>query len=110
MCLPQKNVLQDEQRDHVWNLEGFYALVLFFTIFIIVTTCLMVICDYSYTETGTTATAQSYRCVFTFAACCSVVIVPHGGAHEEDMIFNDIVAVTLVLSVHLCPRGGAVSR
>uniref|UniRef100_H3C9X7 protein-tyrosine-phosphatase n=1 Tax=Tetraodon nigroviridis TaxID=99883 RepID=H3C9X7_TETNG len=39
----QKNVLQDEQGDHLWNLEGFYALALFFTIFIIITTCLMVL-------------------------------------------------------------------
>ncbi|TWW64412.1 Receptor-type tyrosine-protein phosphatase R [Takifugu flavidus] len=39
----EKNVLQDGQRDPVWNLEGFYALVLFFTIFIIITTCLMVL-------------------------------------------------------------------
>lgn len=38
-------MLQDGQRGHVWNLEGFYALVLFSTIFLIITTCLMVICD-----------------------------------------------------------------
>ena len=40
--LLQKNVLQGEQRDHVWNREGFYAVVLFFTIFVIIITCLMV--------------------------------------------------------------------
>lgn len=34
----------------MWNLEGFYALVLFFTIFIIITTCLMVICEYNHTD------------------------------------------------------------
>lgn len=34
----------------MWNLEGFYALVLFFTIFIIITTCLMVICEHSHTD------------------------------------------------------------
>lgn len=34
----------------MWNLEGFYALVLFFTIFIIITTCLMVICECNYTD------------------------------------------------------------
>uniref|UniRef100_A0A671WCW8 protein-tyrosine-phosphatase n=1 Tax=Sparus aurata TaxID=8175 RepID=A0A671WCW8_SPAAU len=39
----EKNVLQGEQRDHVWNREGFYAVVLFFTIFVIIITCLMVI-------------------------------------------------------------------
>uniref|UniRef100_A0A7N6AKG8 protein-tyrosine-phosphatase n=1 Tax=Anabas testudineus TaxID=64144 RepID=A0A7N6AKG8_ANATE len=39
----EKNVLQGEQRDHVWNREGFYAVVLFFTIFVIVITCLMVL-------------------------------------------------------------------
>nr|XP_020469083.1 receptor-type tyrosine-protein phosphatase R isoform X2 [Monopterus albus] len=38
-----KNVLQGEQRGHVWNREGFYAVVLFFTIFVIVITCLMVL-------------------------------------------------------------------
>ncbi|XP_029350541.1 receptor-type tyrosine-protein phosphatase R isoform X2 [Echeneis naucrates] len=39
----EKNVLQGEQRDHVWSREGFYAIVLFFTIFVIVITCLMVL-------------------------------------------------------------------
>lgn len=39
----EKNVLQGEQRDHVWSREGFYAVVLFFTIFVIVITCLMVL-------------------------------------------------------------------
>ncbi|KAI3366825.1 hypothetical protein L3Q82_009234 [Scortum barcoo] len=40
----EKNVLQGEQRDHqVWSREGFYAVILFFTIFVIVITCLMVL-------------------------------------------------------------------
>lgn len=39
----EKNVLQGEQRDHVWSREGFYAVVLFFTIFVIIITCLMVL-------------------------------------------------------------------
>ncbi|KAL3048654.1 hypothetical protein OYC64_007247 [Pagothenia borchgrevinki] len=39
----EKNVLQGEQRDHVWSPEGFYAVVLFFTVFVIVITCLMVL-------------------------------------------------------------------
>ncbi|XP_078129180.1 receptor-type tyrosine-protein phosphatase R [Sander vitreus] len=39
----EKNVLQGEQRDHVWSKEGFYAVVLFFTILVIVITCLMVL-------------------------------------------------------------------
>ncbi|KAM7378584.1 hypothetical protein PAMA_013474 [Pampus argenteus] len=39
----EKNVLQGEQKDHVWSREGFYAVVLFFTIFVIVITCLMVL-------------------------------------------------------------------
>ncbi|KAK2859222.1 hypothetical protein Q5P01_003842 [Channa striata] len=39
----EKNVLQDEQRDQVWSREGFYAVVLFFTVFVIVITCLMVL-------------------------------------------------------------------
>ncbi|XP_008295252.1 receptor-type tyrosine-protein phosphatase R [Stegastes partitus] len=39
----EKNVLQGEQRDHVWSREGFYAVVLFFTVFVIVITCLMVL-------------------------------------------------------------------
>lgn len=50
----------------MWNPEGFYALVLFFTIFIIITTCLMVICEHN--QTGTAVTAQSCRCVFTVVA------------------------------------------
>ncbi|XP_053271363.1 receptor-type tyrosine-protein phosphatase R [Pleuronectes platessa] len=39
----EKNVLQGEQRDHVWTTEGFYTVVLFFTVFVIVITCLMVL-------------------------------------------------------------------
>ncbi|XP_071358246.1 receptor-type tyrosine-protein phosphatase R [Trachinotus anak] len=39
----EKNVLQGEQRDHVWSREGFYTVVLFFTIFVIIITCLMVL-------------------------------------------------------------------
>ncbi|KAL6116557.1 ptprr [Pungitius sinensis] len=39
----EKNVLQGEQRDHVWTREGFYTVVLFFTVFVIVVTCLMVL-------------------------------------------------------------------
>ncbi|XP_010778424.1 receptor-type tyrosine-protein phosphatase R-like, partial [Notothenia coriiceps] len=39
----EKNVLQGEQRDHVWSPEGFYAVILFFTVFVIVITCLMVL-------------------------------------------------------------------
>uniref|UniRef100_A0A8C2ZRM0 protein-tyrosine-phosphatase n=1 Tax=Cyclopterus lumpus TaxID=8103 RepID=A0A8C2ZRM0_CYCLU len=39
----EENVLQGEQRDHVWSGEGFYTVVLFFTIFVIVITCLMVL-------------------------------------------------------------------
>ncbi|XP_029969876.1 receptor-type tyrosine-protein phosphatase R, partial [Salarias fasciatus] len=39
----EKNVLQGEARDHVSSREGFYAVVLFFTVFIIVVTCLMVL-------------------------------------------------------------------
>uniref|UniRef100_A0A1A7X1L9 protein-tyrosine-phosphatase n=1 Tax=Iconisemion striatum TaxID=60296 RepID=A0A1A7X1L9_9TELE len=38
-----KNILPGKQRDPVWGREGFYALFLFFTIFIIVITCLMVL-------------------------------------------------------------------
>ncbi|KAM8884715.1 receptor-type tyrosine-protein phosphatase R isoform 1-T1 [Synchiropus picturatus] len=39
----EKNVLQGEQRDHVWSHEGFYSIILFFTVFVIVITCLMVL-------------------------------------------------------------------
>ncbi|XP_055761825.1 receptor-type tyrosine-protein phosphatase R-like isoform X4 [Salvelinus fontinalis] len=39
-----KNVLQDQhERDNVWTKEGFFAAVIFLTIFIIITTCLMVL-------------------------------------------------------------------
>uniref|UniRef100_A0A8D3CRY0 protein-tyrosine-phosphatase n=1 Tax=Scophthalmus maximus TaxID=52904 RepID=A0A8D3CRY0_SCOMX len=47
----EKNVLQDEQRDHVWSREGFYTVVLFFTVFVIVVTCLMVKHDITHTHT-----------------------------------------------------------
>ncbi|KAF7648229.1 hypothetical protein LDENG_00159960, partial [Lucifuga dentata] len=39
----EKNVLQGEQKDHVLSREGFYAAVLFLTIFIIIITCLTVL-------------------------------------------------------------------
>ncbi|XP_024858032.1 receptor-type tyrosine-protein phosphatase R [Kryptolebias marmoratus] len=39
----EKNVLQDEQREQGWSREGFYSVFLFFTVFIIVITCLMVL-------------------------------------------------------------------
>ncbi|KAM4615582.1 receptor-type tyrosine-protein phosphatase R [Polymixia lowei] len=38
----EKNVLQDQQKD-VWSREGFYAIVLFLTVFIIIITCLMIL-------------------------------------------------------------------
>uniref|UniRef100_A0A3B3CSP5 protein-tyrosine-phosphatase n=2 Tax=Oryzias melastigma TaxID=30732 RepID=A0A3B3CSP5_ORYME len=38
-----KNVLQAEQKDPVWSRDGLYAVVLFFTVFFIVVTCLMVL-------------------------------------------------------------------
>ncbi|XP_013890225.1 receptor-type tyrosine-protein phosphatase R [Austrofundulus limnaeus] len=39
----QKNVLQEEQREHTWSRNGFYTVFLLFTVFIIVITCLMVL-------------------------------------------------------------------
>ncbi|XP_041722514.1 receptor-type tyrosine-protein phosphatase R isoform X2 [Coregonus clupeaformis] len=40
----EKNVLQDQhERDNVWTKEGFFAMVIFLTIFIIIITCLMVL-------------------------------------------------------------------
>ncbi|XP_062374633.1 receptor-type tyrosine-protein phosphatase R [Sardina pilchardus] len=40
----EKNVLQGQrERDDVWTKEGFYAVVIFLTIFIIIVTCLMVL-------------------------------------------------------------------
>ncbi|KAL6459732.1 hypothetical protein MHYP_G00314910 [Metynnis hypsauchen] len=42
--LLQKNVLQGQhERDNVWSKEGFYAVLIFLTIFIIIVTCLMVL-------------------------------------------------------------------
>ncbi|KAM4711792.1 LOW QUALITY PROTEIN: receptor-type tyrosine-protein phosphatase R [Anableps anableps] len=40
---PKKNVLQDEQRDLVWSRDGLYNIALFFTFFLIIITCLMVL-------------------------------------------------------------------
>ncbi|MGH0136047.1 UNVERIFIED_CONTAM: hypothetical protein FKN15_060025, partial [Acipenser sinensis] len=41
---PEKNVLQGQhERDKVWTKEGFYAVAIFLTIFIIIITCLMVL-------------------------------------------------------------------
>ncbi|XP_043912942.1 receptor-type tyrosine-protein phosphatase R isoform X2 [Protopterus annectens] len=40
----EKNVLRGQhERDKVWSKEGFYAVVIFFTIFVIIVTCLMVL-------------------------------------------------------------------
>uniref|UniRef100_A0A8C7N516 protein-tyrosine-phosphatase n=1 Tax=Oncorhynchus kisutch TaxID=8019 RepID=A0A8C7N516_ONCKI len=44
----EKNVLQDQhERDNIWTKEGFFAAVIFLTIFIIIITCLMVSSLYS---------------------------------------------------------------
>ncbi|XP_041114158.1 receptor-type tyrosine-protein phosphatase R-like isoform X1 [Polyodon spathula] len=41
---PEKNVLQGQhERDKVWTKEGFYAVAIFLTIFVIIITCLMVL-------------------------------------------------------------------
>ncbi|XP_037551668.1 receptor-type tyrosine-protein phosphatase R [Nematolebias whitei] len=39
----EKNVVQGEQRDQTWSREGFSTVLLLFTLFIIVITCLMVL-------------------------------------------------------------------
>ncbi|XP_016889692.2 receptor-type tyrosine-protein phosphatase R isoform X2 [Cynoglossus semilaevis] len=39
----EKNVLQGEPNDQVWSREGLYTLLFFFTVFVIVVTCLMVL-------------------------------------------------------------------
>ncbi|XP_036432931.1 receptor-type tyrosine-protein phosphatase R isoform X2 [Colossoma macropomum] len=40
----EKNVLHGQhERDNVWSKEGFYAVVIFLTVFIIIVTCLMVL-------------------------------------------------------------------
>ncbi|XP_077875599.1 receptor-type tyrosine-protein phosphatase R-like [Ictidomys tridecemlineatus] len=40
---PEKNVLQGQhEADRIWSKEGFYAVVIFLSIFIIIVTCLMV--------------------------------------------------------------------
>ncbi|XP_034627339.1 receptor-type tyrosine-protein phosphatase R [Trachemys scripta elegans] len=41
---PEKNVLQGQhEADKIWSKEGFYAVVIFLSIFVIVATCLMVL-------------------------------------------------------------------
>uniref|UniRef100_A0A8C6W4C4 protein-tyrosine-phosphatase n=1 Tax=Nannospalax galili TaxID=1026970 RepID=A0A8C6W4C4_NANGA len=41
---PEKNVLQGQhEADKIWSKEGFYAVVIFLSIFVIVVTCLMII-------------------------------------------------------------------
>uniref|UniRef100_A0A8C8S5K7 protein-tyrosine-phosphatase n=1 Tax=Pelusios castaneus TaxID=367368 RepID=A0A8C8S5K7_9SAUR len=41
---PEKNVLQGQhEADKIWSKEGFYAVVIFLSIFVIVVTCLMVL-------------------------------------------------------------------
>uniref|UniRef100_A0A8C6GPJ9 protein-tyrosine-phosphatase n=1 Tax=Mus spicilegus TaxID=10103 RepID=A0A8C6GPJ9_MUSSI len=41
---PEKNVLQGQhEADKIWSKEGFYAVVIFLSIFIIIVTCLMII-------------------------------------------------------------------
>lgn len=42
-CLKKKNVLQGQhEADKIWSKEGFYAVVIFLSIFVILVTCLMV--------------------------------------------------------------------
>ncbi|XP_005358102.1 receptor-type tyrosine-protein phosphatase R isoform X2 [Microtus ochrogaster] len=41
---PEKNVLQGQhEADKIWSKEGFYAVVIFLSIFVIIVTCLMII-------------------------------------------------------------------
>ncbi|XP_029453042.1 receptor-type tyrosine-protein phosphatase R [Rhinatrema bivittatum] len=41
---PEKNVLQGQhEADKLWSMEGFYAVVIFLSIFLIIVTCLMVL-------------------------------------------------------------------
>nr|XP_027784124.1 receptor-type tyrosine-protein phosphatase R isoform X1 [Marmota flaviventris] len=41
---PEKNVLQGQhEADRIWSKEGFYAVVIFLSIFIIIVTCLMIL-------------------------------------------------------------------
>uniref|UniRef100_A0A672TMG1 protein-tyrosine-phosphatase n=1 Tax=Strigops habroptila TaxID=2489341 RepID=A0A672TMG1_STRHB len=41
---PEKNVLQDQhEADKIWSKEGFYAVVIFLSIFVILVTCLMIL-------------------------------------------------------------------
>ena len=43
VLLLKKNVLQGQhEADKIWSKEGFYAVVLFLSIFVIIVTCLMV--------------------------------------------------------------------
>lgn len=42
-CFKKKNVLQGQREaDKIWSKEGFYAVVIFLSIFVILVTCLMV--------------------------------------------------------------------
>ncbi|KAL4700906.1 hypothetical protein H8959_014910, partial [Pygathrix nigripes] len=41
---PEKNVLQGQhEADKIWSKEGFYAVVIFLSIFVIIVTCLMIL-------------------------------------------------------------------
>ncbi|XP_060234060.1 receptor-type tyrosine-protein phosphatase R isoform X1 [Meriones unguiculatus] len=41
---PEKNILQGQhEADRIWSKEGFYAVVIFLSIFVIIVTCLMII-------------------------------------------------------------------
>uniref|UniRef100_A0A8D3A361 protein-tyrosine-phosphatase n=1 Tax=Scophthalmus maximus TaxID=52904 RepID=A0A8D3A361_SCOMX len=69
----EKNVLQDEQRDHVWSREGFYTVVLFFTVFVIVVTCLMVKHDITHTHTQISVFADIMQHVSKPARSASLI-------------------------------------
>uniref|UniRef100_A0A3P8Y7F9 protein-tyrosine-phosphatase n=1 Tax=Esox lucius TaxID=8010 RepID=A0A3P8Y7F9_ESOLU len=73
----EKNVLQSQhERDNVWTKEGFYAVVIFLTIFIIIITCLMVSYAIQFNTPTSTPIPTPRACRPPPAAPVPIPVVP----------------------------------
>ncbi|KAB0365728.1 hypothetical protein FD754_009884, partial [Muntiacus muntjak] len=100
---PEKNVLQGQhEADKIWSKEGFYAVVIFLSIFVIIVTCLMIL--YRLKEKFQLSLRQDKE-KNQEIHLSPIVLQP---AHSEDKTANSMVQpeqAPKVLSVVVDPQG-----
>ncbi|XP_043303488.1 receptor-type tyrosine-protein phosphatase R isoform X1 [Cervus canadensis] len=100
---PEKNVLQGQhEADKIWSKEGFYAVVIFLSIFVIIVTCLMIL--YRLKEKFQLSLRQDKE-KNQEIHLSPIVLQP---AHSEDKTANSMVQpeqAPRVLSVVVDPQG-----